>query len=97
MSKQNLEQFYIFVQNNEQLQQQLGSSENKDNFSEMAVRIGQENGYSFTADEVEALINQRRQESESELNDAELEAVAGGQASGFTVCVATKKCWGSIC
>lgn len=93
----NTERFYQFVQNNQQLQQQLGAAQNKENFHELAVQLGQENGYIFTAEEAKAFINQKSQESESELSDTELAAVAGGQASGFTVCVATKKCWASAC
>lgn len=97
MSQENLEQFYNFVQNNQQLQQQLGAAQNNESFNELAVRLGQENGYIFTAEEAKAFINQKNQESEPELSDTELAAVAGGQAKGFTVCVATQKCWASLC
>ena len=74
----NLEQFYNLVQNSQELQQQLGSAENEESFNEMAVRLGQENGYTFTAEDVKAFINQKSQEANPELSEQELEAVAGG-------------------
>jgi predicted ribosomally synthesized peptide with nif11-like leader len=79
MSKQNIEQFYILVQNSEELQQQLGSIQDSQTFNEMAVSLGQENSYSFTVDEVEAFLNEKIQQNNIELRDEELEIVAGGK------------------
>jgi predicted ribosomally synthesized peptide with nif11-like leader len=101
MSQANVEQFYKVVQNSQQLQEQLGAAENKESFNELAVRLGQENGYTFTAEEVDAFINQKSQEANAELSDQELEAVAGGGQSCpgplTTICAKTSKCWGSYC
>jgi predicted ribosomally synthesized peptide with nif11-like leader len=94
MSKQNLEQFYILVQNSEELQQQLGSIQDSQTFNEMAVSLGQENGYSFTVDEVEAFLNEKIQQTNAELRVEELETVAGGKVistiTGYISCYITK-------
>jgi len=98
MSKENIEQFFNFIQNNQQLQQQLGAVQNKESFNELAVRLGQENGYIFTAEEAKAFINQKSQKSELELSDTELAAVAGGRFhDNFTFCLTVSQCWGSVC
>jgi predicted ribosomally synthesized peptide with nif11-like leader len=76
----NLEQFYNLVQNSQELQQQLGSVESEESFNEMAVRLGQENGYTFTAEDVKAFLTQKKEEADSELSAQELEAVAGGKS-----------------
>jgi predicted ribosomally synthesized peptide with nif11-like leader len=99
MSKANLEQFYIMVQNSEELQQQLGAIQDSQTFNETAARLGQENGYSFTADEVDAFLNEKKQQTNAELSDRELEAVAGGKRTcpmdtRVTFCVIISKCWG---
>jgi predicted ribosomally synthesized peptide with nif11-like leader len=75
----NLEQFYNLVQNSQELQEQLGAAENEESFNEMAVRLGQENGYTFTAEDVKAFLTQKKEEANPELSEQELEAVAGGK------------------
>ncbi|MFK0730072.1 MAG: Nif11-like leader peptide family RiPP precursor [Gloeotrichia echinulata GP01] len=103
MSKENLEQFYILVQNSEALQQQLGAIQESEVFNETAARLGQENGYSFSAEEVDTFLNEKKQQSNAELSDRELEAVAGGKGercpinTRFTVCFLVSGCWGSRC
>ncbi|MEH2361808.1 Nif11-like leader peptide family RiPP precursor [Nostoc sp.] len=100
MSKHNVEQFYILVQNSQELQQQLGAIQDSEIFNETAVRLGQENGCSFTADEVNAFLNEKIQETNAELSDRELEAVAGGGKGGscpLDTRFATICCWGSGC
>ena len=76
----NLEQFYNLVQNSQELQEQLGAVETEESFNEVAVRLGQENGYTFTAEDVKAFINLKSQEANAELSEQELEAVAGGKS-----------------
>lgn len=97
MSQENVQQFYEMIQNNEQMQQQLGAIEDRETFLNRVVQLGQENGSTFTSQEVEAFLKQKGQEQSSELSDRELESVAGGQATGFTFCVTKSKCWGSVC
>lgn len=97
----NLEQFYTFVQNNQQLQEQLGAAKDRESFNELAVQLGQENGYTFIAKDVDAFINQKSQEENAELSNEELEAVAGGKKQCMgpmtTICIISKDCWGSVC
>ena len=104
----NLEQFYNLVQNSQELQQQLGSVENEESFNEMAVRLGQENGYTFTAEDVKTFINLKSQEGNAELSEQELEAVAGGKKkyditapcpgkTKFTFCLGISGCIASKC
>ncbi|MEG3958818.1 Nif11-like leader peptide family RiPP precursor [Microcoleus sp. herbarium2] len=100
----NLEQFYTFVQTNQQLQEQLGAAKDRESFNELAVQLGQENGYTFSAKDVDAFINQKSQETNAELSNEELEAVAGGKPGGecpgivTTVCFTITDCWtNSLC
>jgi predicted ribosomally synthesized peptide with nif11-like leader len=101
----NLEQFYNLVQNSQELQEQLGAVESEESFNEMAVRLGQENGYTFTAEDVKTFITQKKEEANAELSEQELEAVAGGKSkydpSGqcpvdtkFTFCLLITGCVG---
>jgi predicted ribosomally synthesized peptide with nif11-like leader len=97
----NLEQFYTFVQTNQQLQDQLGAAKDKESFNELAVQLGQENGYTFSVKDVDAFLNQKSQEENAELSNEELEAVAGGKpcpGALTTICTITSECWpGSLC
>lgn len=97
MSQANVEQFYKLVQNNEQLQEQLKAAVNKESFIELAVKLGQENGYTFTGQDIEAFLNQKSQEGAEELSDLELESVAGGQAKGDDWRPFSNKDWGCTC
>jgi predicted ribosomally synthesized peptide with nif11-like leader len=97
----NLEQFYTFVQTNQQLQEQLGAAKDRESFNELAVQLGQENGYTFSVKDVDAFLNQKSQEENAELSAEELEAVAGGTecpGAATTICIKTGECWtNSLC
>jgi predicted ribosomally synthesized peptide with nif11-like leader len=97
----NLEQFYTFVQTNQQLQEQLGAAKDRESFNELAVQLGQENGYTFSVKDVDAFLNQKSQEANAELSNEELEAVAGGKDCPgplTTVCFTITDCWtNSLC
>ncbi|MBD2466713.1 Nif11-like leader peptide family RiPP precursor [Nostoc sp. FACHB-145] len=103
MSKQNLQNFYTLIQNSQELQAQLGAVDSPENFAETAVRLGAENGYSFSTDDVNTFINEQRSRANAELSEADLEAVAGGKGRScpsdtrFTFCVLISSCWGSAC
>ncbi|MBA2748332.1 MAG: Nif11-like leader peptide family natural product precursor [Tatlockia sp.] len=98
MSQADIQRFYDMVQSNQQMQEQLKATENKESFKEQAVQLGQQNGMSFTSQEAEDFLNQRQsQASTPEMTDTDLENVAGGKARGFTVCILSKDCWGSVC
>ena len=102
MSAQNIEQFYNLVQTSQQLQQQLGAAQNEQSFYEIAAKIGNENGYSFSANEAQTYMNEQSVQNSGELSDHELEAVAGGKKKPClgrftTVCFISKQCWASAC
>jgi predicted ribosomally synthesized peptide with nif11-like leader len=102
MNQANVEKFYHeFIQNNPKLQEQLGATESKENFIETAVQLGKENGYIFTAEEVDSFMNQKSHGVNAELSDLELEAVAGGKwydpftppdNPNFTFCLTVTGC-----
>lgn len=101
MNQGNLQDFYILVQNDQHLQELLGEATDQESFTDLAVSLGKENGYDFTANEVKTFINRKTSEINAELRDEELEAVAGGKSSCVgpitTVCIITATCWGSLC
>lgn len=103
MSRENIEAFYAVVQNNPQMQEQLESTKDVTKFKDLAVKLGQENGYAFTTEEVGIFLEQKAAQGNAELNDRELEAVAGGKRrtcpsdTRFTFCVFISSCWGSKC
>ncbi|HEY9769497.1 MAG TPA: Nif11-like leader peptide family RiPP precursor [Coleofasciculaceae cyanobacterium] len=71
MTQQNALAFFTHVEQNPTLKQKVQAAPSK----EELFNIAQEAGYSFSADDLKAV----SQESESEeLNEQELEAVAGG-------------------
>lgn len=71
MSQQNALAFFTHVEQNPSLKQKVQTAANQ----EELFSIAQEVGYSFTADDLKAI----SKESESgELNEQELETVAGG-------------------
>jgi predicted ribosomally synthesized peptide with nif11-like leader len=102
MSQNNVIKFYReVVESNEQLQEQLGAAEDGPTFLDLAVRLGQERGYTFTGEDVEAFMNSQR--GEAELSEEELEAVAGGRRrcnanTRVTICLGvTRYCWIATC
>lgn len=56
MSTTHLEQFYQAVAQDINLQRRLRGALGWENFASLAAELGQENGYSFTAEEVEAVM-----------------------------------------
>lgn len=78
MSKSAIEQLFIAANDNVDLQQQLKTV----NGITEAIKLGADNGYSFTEDEVKSFLTEHAMASQSgaegELSEADLEAVAGG-------------------
>jgi predicted ribosomally synthesized peptide with nif11-like leader len=70
MSKASLEQFYQQVLQDPKLQEQLRAAPDKQSIIKLAVDLGQQNGYSFTAQDVEAAIEEVTQQQQ--LPDADL-------------------------
>jgi predicted ribosomally synthesized peptide with nif11-like leader len=71
MSTQNVLDFFTQVETNSTLKQKVQAVSKKDDL----LKLAQESGYTFTAEDIKAFV----EKSESdELNEEELEAVAGG-------------------
>ncbi len=76
MSKENLEKFMQQVQLDPSLQQKLAAAPDKEQASRLAVELGAQLGLEFTLAEVLDL------DYSGELDESELDAVAGGHKSG---------------
>jgi predicted ribosomally synthesized peptide with nif11-like leader len=72
MSRESLEQFYQRVLQDTALQEQLRSARDRASIISRAVELGQQNGFSFTREEVEeaiAQISQQRQDPAVDLGN----------------------------
>uniref|UniRef100_B8HM24 Nif11 domain-containing protein n=1 Tax=Cyanothece sp. (strain PCC 7425 / ATCC 29141) TaxID=395961 RepID=B8HM24_CYAP4 len=74
----SLDQFRQQVLQDPALAEQFKAIQSPDEFANLAVQLGQQLGYNFTADEVIMAIAQQSSSESIELSDAQLEAVAGG-------------------
>ena len=90
MSSQAVNQFLQKVVEDEQLQQELAQIlESQDNDREAAAALAAKHGYQFSPDELWQALQNRQSEFEAmknrgELQDDELEAVAGGKYGKLT-------------
>lgn len=82
MSIENIQQFYQVVLQDSALQQQFQSAPDEQSLVNLAVELGQKQGYSFTSEEVSQVLALAVPSTETtgmvELADEQLEAVAGG-------------------
>jgi predicted ribosomally synthesized peptide with nif11-like leader len=78
MSKESVSEFFLAVSSDETLQEKLAAATQPENF----IKIAQEKGYRFTTEELFAVISEQ---NNGELNDEELNTVAGGTEAW--------KCW----
>lgn len=82
MSMENAGAFYKKVKGDRELQQKIGelAKENPTGIETIIIKVAEENGFQFTLEEMRAFINElaAAEPKSGELNDAELEAVAGG-------------------
>lgn len=81
MNNKSIEQFYQIVSNNQDLQKKLELTTDLESFADLAVNLGQDYGYHFTAHEVKIAIA-HKQSQVYELSDEQLSAVAGGKDDG---------------
>ena len=85
MSIENVKQFYQVVVQDPALQQQFQSVSDEESLVHLAVEVGQQQGYSFTPDEVMQAITIAQASTDTsgmtELDDEQLESVAGGKGS----------------
>lgn len=79
MSAENLQKFYQHIGQDSKIRSQLGSLSDRTNFVKNMVRLGSENGFLFTTNELEsALANLEPPLDEGVLSDDQLSTVAGG-------------------
>ena len=71
MSNQSVYSFFSQVEQDSTLKQQVQAATDEDDL----LRIAQESGYNFTAEDVKNFVEKNESD---ELNEEELEAVAGG-------------------
>jgi predicted ribosomally synthesized peptide with nif11-like leader len=85
MSIETVNQFYQIVLEDAALQQQFQSAVDEESLVNLAVQLGQQQGYSFTSEDViQSLALSQSSETTGlvELADEQLEAVAGGLSFG---------------
>lgn len=79
MSEVSLSQFLTRVVGDATLQDQLKGVTEPSAFTEALVRLGNQNGFQFTAAEVNEVLVQNKRTPPQELTDADLAHVAGGR------------------
>lgn len=84
MSSENIALFYEKVEQDDRLQEQVASmiKEEQSKLNEQVVNIASENGFTFSNEDVQQFIKQslHSHRADGELDDGELEHVAGGSA-----------------
>ncbi len=76
MSTENLQQFYTLINRRPDLRSELGKLPDSAGFVQHMVQLGAENGFVFTAKELEAAIATKLPDVDL-LSDEQLEVVAG--------------------
>ena len=79
MSEASLKQFVSKVTSDSRIQDQLKNLTDKRAFTDAVIRLGRENGFEFTAADVEAFMAKNAKNPLEELSEAELATVAGGR------------------
>lgn len=99
MSIENVEKFYEEIQKRTELSDQLKNADSLDSFIELAVKLGADNGFTFTPQDVAEVLEQKK--TEVELSSQDLEAVAGGKgecyARTISLGVFRPLCFESVC
>ncbi|NJS09142.1 MAG: Nif11-like leader peptide family natural product precursor [Microcoleus sp. CSU_2_2] len=79
MSVESVNQFYQQLMQEPALRQQFQAALDRESLVNLAVEVGQQKGYKFTAEEVKQALTAQSVISEAEeLSDQQLETVAGG-------------------
>jgi predicted ribosomally synthesized peptide with nif11-like leader len=81
MSDTDLKAFLPRVLKDSVLQDQLKNLTDKDKFTQTLVRLGKDNGFHFTAEDVDASLFRSKKNPVGELSEADLALVAGGARS----------------
>ena len=85
MSTESLEQFYQRVLEDPTLQEPLRVASDRESFVRIAVQLGEDNGYSFTAEELdEAILEAAKNEGlESQTVDGAIEQLRINEVVGW--------------
>ena len=78
MSKDSLNQFIPVVLGDPALQDRLRSVKGTDVFVQTVVRMGKEQGYEFSADDVNLALREQTGKASRDLTDEELSHITGG-------------------
>ena len=78
--KRGFEQFLQLAGDNAQVGNQLKAAADEKTFVDLALVLGRENGFEFSASDVRSALSALAPRS-SELSEAELDAVAGGDGT----------------
>jgi len=78
MSQQGVSAFWKKMKADQALSAKLTAATKKGDFAKLAVQLGQENGCTFTADELTESIRAEIGAAKGELSDKQLVTVAGG-------------------
>ncbi len=79
MTSTTLTQFLARVASDSRLQDQLKGVTEKTRFAQTLVRLGKENGFHFTAEDVDVALVQNKKNPLDELSEVDLALVAGGR------------------
>lgn len=84
MSTENIEKFYALAYQNPALVEGLKAVTDREAYTKLAIELGAANGYDFNAAEVAAWTAEKAATiAAGELDDQQLEAVAGGKGDPF--------------
>lgn len=87
----SINQFYQEVMQDAALQQQFQAAHDRESLVNLSVELGQQKGYNFTSNEAEEWLKSAAAQlpsesgTQGELNEEELEAVAGGATPTFII------------
>ena len=77
MTKANLNAFFEYISNSEELQDAIGDEID----AEKLIKLGEEKGFVFTRDELRQAADSFEESCSGELSDTQLQEVAGGGAN----------------
>lgn len=79
MVKKSLEQFFQLTSQDQEFQEKLEAAQDPERFLRLFVQLGEQKGYSFTLEEVEAALDAAAMALDGEeLSEEQLAAMAGG-------------------
>lgn len=90
---EQLQQFKEQVLQDLALAEQFKAVSDLQDFIDLAIRLGQEHGYSFTAEDLQTVLAESASaDAQLELTDEQLASVAGGDGYTQVTCTACPAC-----